>query len=212
MTKRIVVGISGASGAIYGIRALEVLRDLGVETHLVLSAGARATIAYETRYRVDEVKELASVVHGEQNMGASISSGSFHTDGMLVAPCSMKTLSGIANSYADNLLIRAADVVLKERRTLVLMVRETPLHAGHLRLMSEASANGAVILPPMPAFYHQPQTVDDIINQGVGKALDQFGIDAGLFRRWAGGNKAGGNKAAREVESERDGEGEGEGE
>lgn len=181
-----IVGISGASGAIYGIRALEVLRDLGVETHLVLSKGARATIALETNHRVDEVQALATVVHSEQNLSASISSGSFRTDGMLVAPCSIRTLSGIANSYADNLLTRAADVVLKEGRKLVLMVRETPLHRGHLRLMSEASENGAVILPPVPAFYHHPITVEDVVDQSVGKALDQFGIDAGLFRRWEG--------------------------
>ena len=192
MSKRLVVGISGASGAVYGVRALEVLRDLGVETHLVLSSGARATIALETNYRVDEVKALASVVHSEQNLAASISSGSFHTDGMLVAPCSIKTLSGIANSYADNLLVRAADVVLKERRKLVLMVRETPLHAGHLRLMSEATASGAVILPPLPAFYHHPITVEDIVDQSVGKALDQFGIEAGLFRRWEGSAESAG--------------------
>ena len=186
MTKRLIVGISGASGAVYGVRALEVLRELGVETHLVLSKGARATIALETNYRVDEVKALATEVHSDQNLAASISSGSYRTDGMLVAPCSIKTLSGIANSYADNLLTRAADVVLKEGRKLVLMVRETPLHRGHLRLMSEASENGAVILPPVPAFYHHPITVEDIVDQSVGKALDQFGIDAGLFRRWEG--------------------------
>ncbi|HEX7004740.1 MAG TPA: UbiX family flavin prenyltransferase [Trueperaceae bacterium] len=181
-----IVGISGASGAIYGIRALEVLRDAGVETHLILSKGARATISLETSLRVEEVKSLASFVHSEQNLAASISSGSFPTDGMLVAPCSIKTLSGIANSYADNLLTRAADVVLKEGRKLVLMVRETPLHRGHLRLMSEACENGAVIMPPVPAFYHQPITLEDIVDQSVGKALDQFGIDAGLFRRWQG--------------------------
>jgi 4-hydroxy-3-polyprenylbenzoate decarboxylase len=188
---RLIVGISGASGAVYGIRALEVLAELGVETHLVMTAGARATIAYETEHSVDQVKALATEVHGEQNLGAAIASGSFRTDGMLVAPCSVKTLSGIANSYDDNLLIRAADVVLKERRKLVLMVRETPLHAGHLRLMSQATENGAVILPPMPAFYQQPRTVADIVDHAVGRALDQFGLDAGLFRRWEGSAKAG---------------------
>ncbi|MEX2541329.1 MAG: UbiX family flavin prenyltransferase [Trueperaceae bacterium] len=198
---RLVVGISGASGAIYGIRALEVLRELGVETHLVLTAGARATIAYETEYDTERVKELASVVHNEQNLGGAIASGSFRTDGMLVAPCSVKSLSGIANSYDDNLLIRAADVVLKERRKLVLMVRESPLHAGHLRLMSQATENGAVILPPMPAFYHQPRTIADLVDQGVGKALDQFGLDAGLFDRWEGSAKAG-----REAKLRRDGD------
>lgn len=198
---RLIVGISGASGAIYGIRSLEVLRGLGVETHLVLTAGARATIAYETEYEVDRVKALASVVHNEQNLGAAIASGSFPTDGMLVAPCSVKSLSGIANSFDDNLLIRAADVVLKERRKLVLMVRESPLHAGHLRLMSQATENGAVILPPMPAFYHRPRSVADIVDQTVGRALDQFGIDAGLFERWEGSAKAG-----REAKLRRDGE------
>lgn len=195
------MGISGASGAIYGIRALEVLRELAVETHLVLTPGARATIAYETEYDVARVKELASVVHNEQNLGAAIASGSFRTAGMLVAPCSVKSLSGIANSFDDNLLIRAADVVLKERRKLVLMVRESPLHAGHLRLMSQATANGAVILPPMPAFYHQPRTIADIVDQTVGRALDQFGLDAGLFDRWEGSAKAG-----RQAKLRRDGE------
>lgn len=196
---RIVVGISGASGAIYGIRALEALRELGVETHLVMSSGARATIAYETEYSLGAVKQLASQVHGEHSMGAVISSGSFPTDGMLVVPCSIKTLSGIANCYDDNLLIRAADVVLKERRKLVLMVRETPLHAGHLRLMSQAAENGAVILPPVPAFYHRPTTLQQVIDQSVGKALDQFGLDSGLFERWQGSAKAG-----REVRAEKE--------
>lgn len=191
VVSRLIIGISGASGTIYGIRALEVLRDLGVETHLVLTAGARATLAYETDYTVEQVKELASVVHSEHNLGAAISSGSFVTDGMLVAPCSVKTLSGIANSYDDNLLIRAADVALKERRKVVLMLRETPLHAGHLRLMSQAAENGAVLLPPMPAFYQHPRTIADIVDHAVGKALDQFGIDAGLFPRWQGSAKAG---------------------
>jgi 4-hydroxy-3-polyprenylbenzoate decarboxylase len=198
---RLIVGISGASGAVYGIRALEVLAELGVETHLVMTAGARATIAYETEFTVDQVRALAAEVHSEQNLGATIASGSFRTDGMLVAPCSVKTLSGIANGYDDNLLIRAADVVLKERRKLVLMVRETPLHAGHLRLMSLATENGAVIMPPMPAFYQQPRSVADIVDHSVGRALDQFGLDAGLFRRWEGSAKAG-----REAKLRREGE------
>lgn len=184
---RIVVGISGASGAIYGIRALEVLRELGVETHLVITPGAAQTIYQETPYTVAQVKELASVVHDPRDLGAKISSGSFKTDGMLVAPCSIKSLSGIANSYNDNLLTRAADVCLKERRKLVLMLRETPLHLGHLRLMTQVTEFGAVVLPPVPAFYHQPQTLDDVINQSVGKALDQFGLEANLFARWNGG-------------------------
>src|SRR5690625_4114700 len=184
--KRFVVGISGASGAIYGVRALQVLGDLGVETHLVLSDGARATIALESEYTVEEVKALASVVHSDRNLAASIASGSYPVDGMLVAPCSIKTLAGIANSYNDNLLVRAADVTLKERRPLVLMVRETPLHTGHLRLMAQASEYGAIILPPVPAFYHAPESIMDLVDHTVGKALDQFGIEANLFRRWPG--------------------------
>lgn len=183
---RIVVGISGASGAIYGVRTLEVLRKLGVETHLVLSETAGETIEYETPYTVEAVKELATRVYPVDDVAAAISSGSFRTEGMIIAPCSIKTLSGIANSYNDNLLTRAADVTLKERRKLVLVVRETPLHLGHLRLMTAVTEMGAVVLPPMPAFYHKPQTVDDIIGQTVGKMLDQFGLEASLFTRWSG--------------------------
>ncbi|HYF94349.1 MAG TPA: UbiX family flavin prenyltransferase [Symbiobacteriaceae bacterium] len=183
---RIVVGISGASGAIYGVRLLEVLRRLGAETHLVLSEKAGETIEYETAYRVDDVLALADHVYAVHDVAAAISSGSFQTDGMVVAPCSIKTLSGVANSYNDNLLTRAADVTLKERRKLVLVVRETPLHLGHLRLMTAAAELGAVILPPMPAFYHKPQSIDDIINQTVGKVLDQFGLEGNLFKRWTG--------------------------
>ncbi len=183
---RIVLGISGASGAIYGVRTLQVLSRLGVETHLVLSGTAGQTIEYETPYRLDEVVALASKVYPVHDVGAAISSGSFRTDGMIVAPCSIKTLSGIANSYNDNLLTRAADVSLKERRKLVLVVRETPLHLGHLRLMTAVTEMGAVVLPPMPSFYHKPQTIDDIVGQTVGKILDQFGLDASLFKRWTG--------------------------
>lgn len=183
---RIVVGISGASGAIYGVRTLEALRRLGVETHLVLSETAGETIEYETDYKVDDVLALAARSYPVHDVAAAISSGSFRTDGMIVAPCSIKTLSGVANSYNDNLLTRAADVTLKERRKLVLVVRETPLHLGHLRLMTSVSELGAVVLPPMPAFYHKPRTIDEIINQTVGKILDQFGLDAGLFTRWTG--------------------------
>ncbi|HWI66429.1 MAG TPA: UbiX family flavin prenyltransferase [Symbiobacteriaceae bacterium] len=183
---RIVVGISGASGAIYGVRLLEVLRKLDVETHLVLSETAGETIEFETPFKVDEVLALATRVYPVNDVAAAISSGSFKTDGMVVAPCSIKTLSGIANSYNENLLTRAADVTLKERRKLVLMVRETPLHLGHLRLMTAVTEIGAVILPPMPAFYHNPKTIDDIVNQSVGKVLDQFGLDASLFKRWTG--------------------------
>lgn len=183
---RIVVGISGASGAIYGVRTLQVLKRLGVETHLVLSETAGQTIEYETAHSLDEVLALATKVYPVHDVAATISSGSFRTDGMVIAPCSIKTLSGLANSYNENLLTRAADVTLKERRKLVLVVRETPLHLGHLRLMTAVTEMGAVVLPPMPAFYHKPQTVDDIINQTVGKVLDQFGLEASLFKRWSG--------------------------
>ena len=185
---KLVVGISGASGAIYGLRILEVLKHVGIETHLVMSDSAKRTIAYETDYTLDAVKDLANEVHDINDIGASIASGSFRHDGMVIAPCSIKTLSAVANSFATNLLIRAADVTLKERRTLVLMVRETPLHLGHLRLMTLATEIGAVLVPPLPAFYHQPKTLDDIINQSVNKALDQFdlGVEIDLFRRWTG--------------------------
>ena len=183
--RRLIVGVSGASGAIYGVRVLEVLRAIpGIETHLVLTASARRTIIEETRYKVSEVEALAHVVHDARDIGASIASGSFRTSGMLVAPCSVKTPSGIAHSYNDNLLTRAADVCLKERRKLVLMVRETPLHLGHLELMAQVTRYGAIVLPPVPAFYHGPETIEDIVNQSVGKALDQFEIPHQLFRRW----------------------------
>lgn len=185
---KLVVGISGASGAIYGLRILEVLRQVGVETHLVMSDAAKRTIVYETGYTIDAVKHLASHVHDINDIGASIASGSFRHDGMVIAPCSIKTLSAVANSFDTNLLIRAADVTLKERRRLVLMIRETPLHLGHLRLMTQVSEIGAVLVPPLPAFYHQPKTLDDIINQSVNKALDQFGlgVENDLFKRWTG--------------------------
>ena len=184
---RIVVGITGSTGAIYGVRLLEVLHNSPeVETHLVVSDPAKQTIEYETSWAARDVLELASVVYEYRDIGTAISSGSFPTDGMIVAPCSIKTLSSIANSYNDNLLSRAADVTLKERRKLVLIVRETPLHRGHLRLMLEVTENGGVILPPMPSFYHRPKTVDDIVNHTVQRALDQFGIEKGLFQRWTG--------------------------
>src|SRR5215469_17174944 len=185
--RRIVVGISGASAPVYGVRLLEVLHDLPeIETHLVLSAGARRTIAYEMDRDPDSIAALADVVHDERAVGDSIASGTFVTDGMVVAPCSIKTMSAIANSYSDNLITRAADVCLKERRRLVLVVRETPLHAGHLRLMLQATEAGAVILPPVPAFYHRPSSLSDIVDHTVTKILDQFGIDAGLIARWQG--------------------------
>ncbi|EOD3916568.1 UbiX family flavin prenyltransferase [Enterobacter hormaechei] len=187
--KRLIVGISGASGAIYGVRLLQVLRDVaGVETHLVMSQAARQTLSLETDLSLRDVQALADVVHDARDIAASISSGSFKTAGMVILPCSIKTLSGIVNSYTDTLVTRAADVVLKERRPLVLCVRETPLHLGHLRLMTQAAELGAVIMPPVPAFYHRPQTLDDVINQTVNRVLDQFDIDLSedLFTRWQG--------------------------
>jgi len=185
--RRIIVGISGASGPHYGVRLVEVLREqTDVEVHVILSKGARATIEYEMRRDPDEVLALAHVVHDERNLAASIASGTFVTDGMVVAPCSMKTLSAVANSFNDNLIARAADVCLKERRPLVLLVRETPLHLGHLRLMVQATEQGAVILPPVTAFYHRPQTIGELIDHTVVKTLDQFGIHLDLIGRWSG--------------------------
>ncbi|NDO83119.1 3-octaprenyl-4-hydroxybenzoate carboxy-lyase [Citrobacter sp. NCU1] len=187
--KRLIVGISGASGAIYGVRLLQVLRDVpGVETHLVMSQAARQTLSLETDFSLREVQTFADVTHDARDIAASISSGSFQTAGMVILPCSIKTLSGIVHSYTDGLLTRAADVVLKERRPLVLCVRETPLHLGHLRLMTQAAEIGAVIMPPVPAFYHRPQTLDDVINQTVNRVLDQFDIalPQDLFTRWQG--------------------------
>lgn len=185
--KRLIVGISGASGSVYAIAALRALRAVpDVETHLVLSAQARQTIALETDTTAEAVEALADVVHRDENLAASISSGSFRTDGMLVIPCSMKTASALAYSFNANLLVRAADVCLKEKRKVVLVVRETPLHLGHLRTLTQLAEIGAVILPPIPGMYTRPKTVDDIVAQTVGKALDQFGIDARLFARWTG--------------------------
>lgn len=183
--RRIIIGLSGASGAIYGIRALEALKDVAdIETHLVLSPSGKRTIDEETNWKVSDVEALADVVHTHSNIGAAVASGSFITAGMIIAPCSIKTLSQIANSHNDNLLARAADVCLKERRRLVLLVRETPLHLGHIELMAQASRYGAVLLPPVPAFYSHPQTIDDIVNHTVGKALDQFEIPHKLINRW----------------------------
>jgi len=185
--KRLIVGISGASGVIYGIRMLEVLKTIrGVETHLVMSRFGRLNIAIETTHTPQYVESLADEVHDFGNQAASISSGSFQTAGMVIAPCSMKTLSAIANSSADSLLVRAADVVLKERRTLVLMPREVPLHVGHCKLLYETAQLGAVIAPPMPAFYNSPQSIDDLVNHSVGRVLDLFDIDAGILKRWEG--------------------------
>ena len=187
--KRLIVGISGASGAIYGVRLLQVLRDVtDIETHLVMSQAARQTLSLETDFSLREVQALADVTHDARDIAASISSGSFQTLGMVILPCSIKTLSGIVHSYTDGLLTRAADVVLKERRPLVLCVRETPLHLGHLRLMTQAAEIGAVIMPPVPAFYHRPQSLDDAINQTVNRVLDQFAVTLpeDLFARWQG--------------------------
>ncbi len=185
---RLIVAITGSSGAIYGIRLLEALSRVSkVETHLILSKSGKLTIGLETGRSVKEVAALADVVHSDQDLAASISSGSFKTAGMIVAPCSMKTLSGIVHSYADNLVVRAADVVLKERRRLVLMPRETPLHIGHCRLLLQAAELGAIIAPPMPAFYGKPKTVDQLINHSIGRVLDLFDIESKLVRRWQGG-------------------------
>lgn len=184
---RLIIGISGSSGVIYGIRLLQVLQQRpDVETHLVMSKIGKMNIPIETDYTINQVEGLADVVHQLPDVAANISSGSFHTDGMIVAPCSMKTLSGIVHSYSDNLLGRAADVVLKEGRRLVLMPRESPLHVGHCKLLYQAAQMGIHIAPPMPAFYNRPATVDDIINHSVGRVLDLFGIDLGNIKRWAG--------------------------
>jgi len=183
---RLIVGISGASGAIYGVRALQMLRELGVETHLVISRSGRITIVQETPHSVAEVEAMADVVHRPDDIGASISSGSFRTLGMLVAPCSIRSLSEIAGGVTSGLLSRAADVALKERRRVVLMVREAPLHAGHLRTMLAATEIGAVIAPPVPAFYTKPESLDDIVDHSVSRALDLFGLDTGRVRRWGG--------------------------
>jgi 4-hydroxy-3-polyprenylbenzoate decarboxylase len=188
---RLIVGMSGASGVIFGIRMLEVLKTVpDVETHLIISNGAKLNIAIETDWAVKDVEALADVVHNDHNLAATISSGSFKTGGMIVVPCSMKTLSGIVTSYADTLVVRAADVVLKERRRLVLVPRETPLHAGHCKLLHEAALNGAIIAPPMPQFYNLPETIDDIINHTTGRLLDLFDLDSDLVKRWEGANNA----------------------
>ena len=187
--KRLIVGISGASGAIYGIRLLEVLREVKeVETYLVMTPSARRTISLETDYTLEQVEALASQMYRPSDIAAAISSGSFRTAGMIVAPCSIKTLSGIATSYADNLVLRAADVTLKERRRLVLLVRETPLHLGHLRLMTQVTEMGAVVMPPVPAFYHRPTTLQEVVDQTINRALDLLDIelDRDLFTRWQG--------------------------
>ena len=179
-----IVGITGASGAIYGVKILEVLSKLGIETHLIITRTGLKNLEIETNCNKVELISMASHVYDEDDLSASLASGSFKVDGMVVAPCSMKTLSGIANSYDNNLLVRAADVMLKERRRLVLLVRETPLHEGHLRLMIKVTRMGGIVMPPVPAFYHHPKTIEDLIHQTIGKVLDLFSVDAKLFKRW----------------------------
>ncbi|MDF7207952.1 UbiX family flavin prenyltransferase [Proteus mirabilis] len=191
--KKLIVGLTGASGAIYGIRLLEILKSVpSVETHLVISQAARRTISLETDYFLKDIHALADIIYDDRDIGATISSGSFRVNGMVILPCSIKSLSGIVHSYTDTLVTRAADVVLKEGRKLVLCVRETPLHLGHLRLMTQAAELGAIIMPPVPAFYFQPKTIDDIVNQTVNRVLDQFDIDLpdDLFQRWQGDKPA----------------------
>jgi 4-hydroxy-3-polyprenylbenzoate decarboxylase len=185
--KRIVVAMTGASGVIYGVRLLEFLNKAAdIETHLIVTSGAKATLAYESSLSYSQIAGLADVVYNEGDVAAAISSGSFLTAGMVVAPCSMKTLGGIANAYDDNLVVRAADVTLKERRRLVLLVRETPLHATHLRMMMDVTNSGAIVAPPVPAFYHRPVTIDDLVNQTIGRVLDLFEIESPLVQRWTG--------------------------
>lgn len=186
MKERLIVAITGASGTIYGIRILESLKAVGIESHLVMSDSAKLTMAAETDYKPVDVEALADVVHSAKNVGATISSGSFKSMGMIIAPCSIRTLSEIATGVTSSLVSRAADVVLKERRKLVLLVRETPLHAGHLRSMSQVTEYGAIVMPPVPAFYARPQTLDDMVNHTVGRALDLFGVDNSLVNRWNG--------------------------
>ena len=193
MPKRIVVGISGASGVTYGVRLLGLLKKTDYETHLIISDAGRLNIKIETDFQPEEVEAMADYVYENKDMAAALASGSFLTDGMAVVPCTIKTLSGIANSYNENLLVRAADVTLKEKRKLVLVVRETPLHKGHLRLMTLAADMGAHILPPIPSFYHQPKTIEDIIDQTIGKIFDYLGIEHDLFKRW-GENREKANK------------------
>ena len=184
MAKRIVVGISGASGVTYGVRMLELLRKTDFETHLIISKAGKLNIEIETSYKPAEVEAMADFTYDHKDMAAALASGSFLTEGMVVIPCTIKSLSGIANAYNENLLVRAADVTLKEKRKLVLVVRETPLHIGHLRLMTMAAEMGAHLLPPVPSFYHQPKTIEDIIDQTIGKVFDYIGIEHELFNRW----------------------------
>ena len=187
--KRIVVGIAGASGVTYGIRLLECLKETEYEVHLIISEAGKLNIEIETKYTAEDVAQMADYAYDHQNVAAGPSSGSFLTEGMVIVPCTVKTLSGIANSYTENLLVRAADVSLKEKRKLVLVVRETPLHKGHLALMTRAADMGAHILPPVPSFYHQPKTIQDIVDQTIGKIFDYIGIQHNLFQRWGESNE-----------------------
>jgi len=193
--RRLIIGIAGASGTVYGVRLLQVLRQSDVETHLVMTRSAEVTLAYETDLKVKDVHALADIVYPVADIGAAISSGSFKTEGMIVAPCSIRSLAEIAYGNTTNLLSRAADVVLKERRRLVLMVRETPLHVGHLRAMTHVSEIGAIVMPPVPAFYARPKSIDEMVNHTVGRVLDLFGIDNALVKRW--GESGGSGRVAR---------------
>ncbi|HYW93794.1 MAG TPA: UbiX family flavin prenyltransferase [Gammaproteobacteria bacterium] len=186
MSLPIVVAITGATGVVYGVELLKAVRELGQPAHLILSESAIRNLSIETEYTLDEVRALADTVYNNKDVGAAVASGSFRTRGMIVAPCTVKSLSAIANSFSYNLVVRAADVTLKERRPLVLMVRETPIHKGHLELMTRAADLGACILPPVPAFYHHPKSILDLVHQSIGKALDQLGVEHELFERWQG--------------------------
>jgi 4-hydroxy-3-polyprenylbenzoate decarboxylase len=186
MNKRLIVALTGASGAIYGVRILETLKKSDIETHLIISDSAKITLASETDYKVDYLESLADAVYSAKNIGACIASGSFITLGMVVAPCSIKSMSEIATGVTSNLISRAADVILKERRRLVLLLRETPLHAGHIRTMAQITESGGIVMPPVPAFYAKPKTIDDMVNHTVGRCLDLFEIDTNLVTRWAG--------------------------
>ena len=189
MKKRIVIGLAGASGIIYGVKMLQYLKEMNYETHLIISEAGKLNIRIETDYEPEDVAALADFTYDRKNVAAPPASGSFLTEGMVVVPCTVKTRSGIANSYTENLLVRAADVTLKEKRKLVLVFRETPLHKGHLRLLSQAADIGAHILPPVPSFYHMPKTIDDIIDQTIGKVFDYMGIQHDLFKRWGEDNR-----------------------
>jgi len=193
--KRLIIGMSGSTGIIYGIRMLEILKQIDdIESHLVMTTTAKMNVAIETEVTVKDIEALADVVHSDKDLAASISSGSFKTAGMVVVPCAMKTLSGIVHSYSDSLVVRAADVILKEHRRLVIVPRETPLHLGHTKLLYEAAQLGAIIAPPMPAFYNYPKTIDDIVNHTVGRVFDLFEIDTGMVKRWTGAEKANARK------------------